>query len=281
MSATSITRYVEIIKLDRIIVEPGFNCREVKADDAHVKSLVESIRAIGLQDPLHLGVFPDSKKGTFTIIDGEHRVTALQIIGVTEALCVIDTFESREQALLVNVTKNYQKKRLRTFELATAAERLKKAGYTTKQIANEIGLSETYVGSLARMVEKLIPPLLDMFRRNDSEATVADLIACASMNPTEQTTRHQQLVYGKTLGEPSTEKPEKKKDEDPAPKVLNRAKIKAFILDVINGESINIRGMPKDITDDIREAGVVLLRHVIGELKKNPVVVAPDDREDA
>lgn len=266
-----VIRHVELLRYEDIIVEEGFNCRIVKKDDAHVKSLAESIRAVGLQEPLQVGVFPDTPKGKVMLVDGENRYTALGIVGVKDVLCVIDKFKSREEALFINVEKNYKKKRLRTYELALAAERLKKGGYSIKEIAAKLTLSEAYVGSLVRMCEKLIEPLMDMFRRNDSEATVADLIQCASMSPTEQAMRHHELVYGKPL-EPEKESPKK---VDTEPRMLNRAKTKALIHDLLNGESIDVRGAPKLLTEDMRACGVALLRHVLGESKKNPVKSLP------
>lgn len=271
-----VERHAELLPLDQIYILGGFNCREVKDTDEHVLALRDSIRSIGLQEPLQVGVFPDSKPHTYQIVDGENRLRALRLAGAKEALCIIDTFESRDEAFLVNVAKNFRKKRLRTYELAHAASRLRKAGFTAKRISVEIGVSETHVGNLARCVEKLIPPLLDMFRRNDADATVAELIQCAAMSPTEQAVRHQHIVYGRSLEGLAPNQERKPKTANGAPpRPLKRDKIKALSLDVINGESVEVRGKPKAITEDMREFGAVLLRYVLGELKKNPVTAAP------
>lgn len=258
------------VRLDQIVIEPGFNCRVVDPSSKTVTSLAESIKAQGLLEPLHLGIFPELL-GKLALIDGEHRFAACKLAGIAEVMCMVDTFASRDDAFMACVVKSQHRKRLRTYELAIACVRLSKAGFTPDVIAAHIGIQKSYVVQLLKIMTMLIPELLDLFRREDAETTVAKLILCCGLSPTDQRLEYEKMIYGREKEVERGAPPKKKRIRSGRTPTY----IKSVIADLYAPEAmIKVRGLEKKMSEETRAACATLLRHLLGDIVEYPITIS-------
>ncbi|MHB8148482.1 MAG: ParB/RepB/Spo0J family partition protein [Vulcanimicrobiaceae bacterium] len=134
-----------------IKVEPGFNVRDFDAPEnqEHVKTLAESIKAVGVQVPIKVRF----TNGEFFLVDGESRLRAT-LLAIADG-APIKTIPAVQEAKFVSeaervaglLTHN-SGKRLNQIERGEAFARLARFGWTETEIAQKTGITPSYVTSI-------------------------------------------------------------------------------------------------------------------------------------
>lgn len=149
------------IKASKIIVLPQVR---TEFDDSSIEELAQSIKEIGLQEPLT--VKSDPKGEFFTLINGERRYRALKrlagdqfsntLVECKVQLKNVDT----DIVELVQIADNMVRKDLTVSEQAKTVKRLSDKGLTLDKIGAAIGKDKTSVSkllSLSEMPERFTP----------------------------------------------------------------------------------------------------------------------------
>lgn len=272
-------RNVALAKID----DTCWNSRIVIDESSMEFQVLEaSIRQNGLKQNIVITPKeqPDEKGREFEIVAGFRRFRVLTRMGSKSIPCIVETYAHPAQRVISNIIENTHRQKLKPFEMASACLELKKLGYKVKHIAHLISYSETHVGGLLNCVENLIPPVMAMFKANADGATLSELFTIARMKAPEQQEAYNNLIHrqqGPTPGAGGEKKP-----VDVGPKVKKRDAIAGAIGDLARGaESVLVKGEEMFIRDDEeRDKLITMLRWTIGELKKYPLVLPPDDVSD-
>lgn len=275
------TRSVSIAKID----DTCWNSR-VTIDESSIEfqEMEASIKQNGLKQNIVITpkAKPDSKGREFEIVAGFRRFRVLTRMGSKSIPCIIETYTHPAQRLISNIIENTHRQKLKPFEMASACLELKKIGYKVKHIAHLISYSETHVGGLLNCAENLIPPVMAMFKANGDGATLSQLFIIARLNTAEQQEAYNNLIHQQQGPASNGSGKDPKGGTDVGPKVKKRDAIAGAIGDLARGaESVLVRGTEVFIRDDEeRDKLITMLRWTIGELKKYPLVLPPDDVTD-
>jgi len=255
------------VNLADIVIDKGFNFRTGGVDEKGEKFLgiVESIREHGLKENI---IVTEGLDGKYHLCDGEHRLRAMWKLGIERRYVIVREYENAGERFLESVIPNVVRSKPRPYDVAMAAKKLRdEYGYERKQIASAFGLGAPYIASLLNCVDKLERELLEVFERNDSEATVADLIKVSRMEPDEQLKWLDDIRYGRN------DSPEQKPraPSDGRPRMKTREKIKASLADLRGASFIGTSKKKIVATDDVREACAMYARWIIGEMSTCPV----------
>ncbi len=129
------------------ILPPTDNPRKIY-DESELLTLSDSIKRNGLLQPL---VVRKTDKG-YSLVVGSRRLAALQILGITQAPCLIIKSNNLESAAL-GLIENLHRKDLNPFEEAEGIERLIKVyGLSASEIAKMLSLS---AGGLSNKIRLL------------------------------------------------------------------------------------------------------------------------------
>ncbi len=139
--------YLEL-PLDAISVNP-YQPRD-KFDQASLNVLTESIRAVGVLQPV---LVRPSTDGSYELIAGERRCRAARQAGLERIPAVVRTAEdaeSLEQALL----ENLHREDLNAIEEAAACQQLMdEFGFTQETVAKRLGRSRSAVANSVRLLQ--------------------------------------------------------------------------------------------------------------------------------
>lgn len=182
-----------------------------------LRSLSESIRENGIIQPICV-----RKKGAiYEIISGERRTRAAKLAGLTEVPCIIMSVDD-EQAAILALIENIQRKDLSYFEEALAIEKLISCyGLTQEEAASRLGKAQSTVANKLRLLRFSDAERRMLVTGNLSERQARALIRidvpAVRMGVIEKVIRGnlnleqtEQLV-NKTLGDNQKPKPLKKK----------------------------------------------------------------------
>ena len=113
-----------------------------------LKSLSESIRENGIMQPICV-----RRKGAlYEIISGERRTRAAKLAGLNEVPCIIMSVDD-EQAAVLALIENIQRKDLSYFEEALAIEKLISCyGLTQEQAAARLGKAQSTIANKLRLL---------------------------------------------------------------------------------------------------------------------------------
>mgnify|MGYP001584898833 CR=1 FL=1 len=266
------------LDVDQIVPDDEFNCRlQIDEKSANFLSLLDSVRTQGLKKPLL--VTPTEVEGKFKLVGGYHRHRVLRILGIKRVLVVIEVYEDTLQALIANAVDNLHYSKLTAFVLGRICSRMRKAGMMNKTVAKKLSISDAQSTQLTSCVENLIPPLLEMFARQDDDLTRAEFYSYSRMDEEDQQKRLDDILQRRDRG---NETPDDEKGDQKAgklPKMKSRDALRAFMGDLGRAESIIVRGDEVSLDQDMVEMLTAVIRWATGELKKYPLVMPPDDRE--
>lgn len=132
-------------------------------DEEKLFELAQSIRENGLIQPI---VVREINEKEYEIIAGERRFRALQMIGQIEAPCIV-TQASDEASASLALIENIQRENLNTVEVAHAYRSLLKTkGITQKQLAEEVGKSQSAIANKIRLLD-LPDPILSTLSKGE------------------------------------------------------------------------------------------------------------------
>ena len=140
------------LPLSQIFSDPTFNCRGEAIAPIDVQDLVRDIEAHGLQQPIVVQPY-EYRDCKYRIVAGHRRFTAFKVMKREDIPCFINTELSESQALVLNLTENLHRKNLNILQEAMALERLKMAGMSVADVAEELGKSATWVNVRYMLLE--------------------------------------------------------------------------------------------------------------------------------
>lgn len=150
-----------LIALDRI--EPDPDQPRKRIDPTKLSELAESIRNLGILQPISVRLVPESQK--YRIIAGECRYQASLQVGLAEMPCWIRTPDQRT-ILLQQVVENWTRTDLSPFELADSLAVLRDAhGFHQQELAAHTGKSKGEISKLLAILE--LPPEVQKLARDD------------------------------------------------------------------------------------------------------------------
>ncbi len=134
---------VRQVKLEDIYLDAEFNCRgDIRPLD--VIDLVHDIERNGLQFPITVQEIDDPVYN-YRIIAGHRRFTAFKVLKRETIPAMVREGLDEVQARLLNLTENLKRKELNILQEAKAVQKLNTLGLTQHAIANELGMSRSWV----------------------------------------------------------------------------------------------------------------------------------------
>ena len=142
-------------------IQPNPNQPRSEFDDDSLQELANSIRQIGLVQPITLR---DMGDGTYTIIAGERRWRACQRVGLVTIPAYIRTVDD-ENMLEMALVENIQREDLTAIEVALAYQKLIE-GYTLTQdqLSEKVGKNRATIANYLRLLK--LPASIQMALRN-------------------------------------------------------------------------------------------------------------------
>ena len=165
------------ILLDKIIPNPEQPRREF--DPAELAALTDSIRQHGVINPISVEDAGDH----YILIDGERRVLAARLAGLTEIEASIrppmNGAGSRDRLILALVA-NLQRSDMNAVEEARAFSELVHLGYSQAEIGQLVGLSQSNVSTRLRLLD-LEPEIQQLFAHRDLPLGAVTIAALQSL----------------------------------------------------------------------------------------------------
>ena len=133
----------EIIATDKAL-------REVDRESASYQEMVDSIRQVGITNPISVRKMDD---GTYELIDGRHRLKGAADAGLEEIPCLVFENLSVAEVLDIQIIANTHKQETKPAEYANQLRRLfgADAPLTAAAIAKRIGRSIQWVTNTLRL----------------------------------------------------------------------------------------------------------------------------------
>lgn len=129
-------------------------------DEEKLRELADSIRTVGILEPLVLRPLGDNPAADCALVAGERRLRAARLAGLAHVPAIIRPM-TREQALELQVTENVQRVDLNPVEEAEAfATMVRELGWTQARIAERFGKSPAHVSEMLKLLEVRVPAVL-------------------------------------------------------------------------------------------------------------------------
>jgi ParB family chromosome partitioning protein len=136
-----------LLPIDDVVPNP--NQPRTRFDEEAIIGLSESIREIGVMQPVAVSALPD---GRYALIAGERRLRAARRAGLTEIPAVIRTVDDRA-SLTEALVENLQRQDLSPLEEAAAYQQLlEDFGMSHEDIGLKVGKSRTAVTNTLRLL---------------------------------------------------------------------------------------------------------------------------------
>lgn len=150
----------QMVPIEAIQHSPFNPRRQPTAEDQQVIELAESIRAVGLIQPISVRPFGLNSKvknhTTYQIIAGARRFEAAKLAGLDEIAAMVHELD-QDDALKITITENLQRSDLTPLEEGRGIASLLASGRSVEEIAADIAKSPTWVrrrAKLANIIER-------------------------------------------------------------------------------------------------------------------------------
>ena len=138
---------VQMIPIDKIRV---INSRE--RDRAKHEQIKESIATVGLKKPIQVSRRRETDEGGYDLVFGEGRLKAFVALGATEIPAIVVDLP-KDERLLRSLVENMARRHSNHSALIREIERLKAKGYSSVAISKKVGVSDTFINSLLKLVK--------------------------------------------------------------------------------------------------------------------------------
>lgn len=138
---------VEEIEIDKIVI-PEHRARATFSKE-QFEELIASIKTHGFTVPILVSPRGD---GTYTLIDGEHRIAAAKELGMKKVPAVITQGDEKKINLL-NILANTARGTQNPMDVAEALKRAYDSGATIKELAAATGHTESWVKLYLTLVD--------------------------------------------------------------------------------------------------------------------------------
>lgn len=159
-----------IAELQMISVEsltPTPDNPRVLRHDAPFKELVNSIRDVGILQPLIARPMPDGQVGRYDLRAGHRRLEAAKEAGLSEVPVLVREMDDATAAL-VTVTENKDRQDLTPLEESRSVRLLLNNGMTHEVVADKLGKSPRWVARRAKLAD-LDPSWVKLIDGDDSK----------------------------------------------------------------------------------------------------------------
>lgn len=140
---------IQLIPIDRIaMLNPRGRSRRVHRD------IIDSVESVGLKRPITVS-WRRTADGSerYDLVCGEGRIEAFQALGQTEIPAIVLEL-SDEDCLLRSVVENVARPLHSGVDLMREVGAMRKRGHSDAEIAGKIGVTPSWVGMIAALLEK-------------------------------------------------------------------------------------------------------------------------------
>ena len=128
------------VDVQYILIDPTFNCRG-EIGPADVVDLVESIKRVGLQQPIVIQKY--EKDGyLYRVVMGHRRLTALKVLGKTQVPAILREVSDAE-AVVLNLVENLERKNLTFMQEARSLQKF--VGWRVADVARMLNQAKAWV----------------------------------------------------------------------------------------------------------------------------------------
>ncbi|WP_367254952.1 plasmid partitioning protein RepB C-terminal domain-containing protein, partial [uncultured Phenylobacterium sp.] len=139
--------------------------------------VIDSIRRVGLKRPITVAVRGDPVGTAYDLICGQGRMEAYAKLGRTHIpALVVDANE--EECLVRSLVENVARRQHNGVELMSDILTLRLRGYSDDAIADKIGVSASWVGKIALLLERGEASLVGAVQSGRLPLSLAVVIAC-------------------------------------------------------------------------------------------------------
>jgi ParB family chromosome partitioning protein len=161
----------ELVPIDQVsVVNP--RVRNQKSFDEIVRNIAE----LGLKRPITVAKRDDTAGIKYELVCGQGRLEAFKALGETEIPAVV-VQASSEDCLVMSLVENLARRHHRSLDLLRDIQRLKKHGYSEREITVKTQLSIKYVHGVIRLLESTEHRLLRAVESGKIPVSVAVDIA--------------------------------------------------------------------------------------------------------
>jgi ParB family transcriptional regulator, chromosome partitioning protein len=168
ISAVASLRVMRMVAVATI--DPDANNRAIDEHDEAFSTLVDSVRVLGVLDPIQVRTHGDR----YQLIDGERRWRAAHAVGLAEIPCYVwPASAAARETIVAGVVLNEQRQAHRCIHVARRLRELKNTnGLTGEQLAGMTGLTVDRVKTYLCLFNGS-EFLLDFFARHDVPLAIA------------------------------------------------------------------------------------------------------------
>jgi ParB family chromosome partitioning protein len=142
---------------------------------AKFSQIVSNIAAVGLKKPITVSP-REEEPGTYDLVCGQGRLEAYQSLGQTEVPALVRDVPKHDRYIM-SLVENIARCRTTSMDLVRELRALRERGYTNAQSAAKVGISESYVTMLLRLIDNGEERLIGAVERGEIPIAVAIEIA--------------------------------------------------------------------------------------------------------
>lgn len=143
---------IDYIKIDSI--EPNPDNPRKNFDQEALEQLSQSIREVGILQPLVVVPISGTEPQKFRLVCGERRWRAAQLAGMESVPVVVEENLTQTQIAEIMLIENLQRKDLDPIEEARAYQTLLQGhGYTQEGLGEKLGVSQGHIANRLRLLE--------------------------------------------------------------------------------------------------------------------------------
>lgn len=189
----------KLLRLPVDDIRPNPNQPRKTFDDEGLEELADSIRQVGLIQPLVVRRMPDG----YELVAGERRLRACKLLGMREVPCLVEETMVDQESAMVALIENLQRENLHYLEEAECyAQLILSYNLTQEELAARLGKSQSAVANKLRLL-RLPPEVLASLR--DAGCTERHARALLRLEDPEQQRRAADQVVEQELTVAQTE----------------------------------------------------------------------------
>jgi hypothetical protein len=162
-----------VVPFDRLL--PSRKLPENINSTKKYRQIVESLRSIGLIEPLTIG--PSTEGGLHILLDGHTRLMAMKELGIEEALCLIATDDE-------TYTYNNRINRLSTVQEHMMIKRAINRGVSPEKLAKSLNVDLSHIMRKVKLLDGICEEAAELLRDQVFSAKLSDVLR--KMKPTRQ-----------------------------------------------------------------------------------------------
>jgi ParB family chromosome partitioning protein len=140
-------------KIEMIPIEHIMTLNPRSRNKRQHQKIVENIDAIGLKRPITVSRRSSSSGDRFDLVCGEGRLEAYRALGASEIPAVVIEAPAND-CLVMSLVENIARRKHRPIDLMQEIGSLSERGYSDGEIAEKVGISQSYVNMLLTLLQR-------------------------------------------------------------------------------------------------------------------------------